>query len=138
MKKFIWIGLALFAIAAFVGYKMYNKPHANMANAKADVTATATELFTAFDADEEKANQQYLGKVVAVKGRVEDIQKADEGGVKSLSLETGDPMAVVSVVLDELHTGHRKDFAVGEEVKFNCICAGKLIDIELTRCVELK
>ena len=71
MKRNILIAmLVLMAIAAGVGYYLYNKPAGTTISSDADHTVTATELFSEFEQNEEAANSKYLNKVLAVTGKV--------------------------------------------------------------------
>ena len=137
MKKILLIGVALALIGGTIAYKMYNKPHADMSSARADAEISAEDLFLAFEADEGKANEAYLGKIIEVNGEINKIDKKD-GKIMSLGLETGDMLAGLTASLDEVNYNHRQDFVVGQTVTLRCKCTGKLMDIELNRCVEIK
>lgn len=137
MKKLLIAILILAVIGGIVGYKMYNKPHTDIASTKPEITLTATELFNDFDQDEQMANEKYLGKIVEVSGTINQVNKTD-GEIVSVSLETGDLLAGMTCLLDEVDNSHRSDFSEGEDVTMRCICTGKLMDIELNRCVEIK
>lgn len=134
MKKLLQIIALLALIAGGVGYYMYNKPHKDMEDAKADISLTATELFKAFEADEAKANGNYLDKVIVVKGIVQDVSKDEEGNT-SLTLESEGMFGVICK-LDNLAEHKRTEFKTGEEVIFKGICTGVLMDVVLVRCVE--
>lgn len=138
MRKLLYIGIALACLGGAIGYYMYNKPHADMSSARPDVTATAATLFSDFEKDEQSANEKYLGKIVRVSGKIAAIQRDNQSTIKSLTLDTGDMMVGVSASLDEVANIHRQSFKEGEAVTLNCVCAGKLMDIELNRCVEIK
>ncbi|MCB0581452.1 MAG: hypothetical protein KDD10_19340 [Phaeodactylibacter sp.] len=134
MKKLLGIGLLLALIAGGIGYFMYNKPHQNMENAKADVVLDARELFTAFEANETEANQKYLDKVVKVSGLVKEVSTDEEGNV-SVTLESGSEMFGVICQMDNLTQHDKTDFKPGEQVTFKGICTGMLMDVVLVRCV---
>ena len=134
MKKLLGIGLLLALIAGGIGYFMYNKPHQNMENAKADVVLDARELFTAFEANETEANQKYLDKVVKVSGLVKEVSTDEEGNV-SVTLESGSEMFGVICQMDNLTKQEKTDFKIGEQVTLKGICTGMLMDVVLVRCV---
>ncbi len=137
LKKGLIILLILGLVGGVVAYKMYNKPHADMAVVKPDFRLSAQELFTAFDDDENSANDTYLGKKIQLSGSIVDVVEQN-GKVVSIYLDTGDLVSGIACLLDEVDNNHRADFKVGEKVTFNCVCAGKLMDVELNRCVEIK
>jgi hypothetical protein len=137
MKKILLIGLVLALVGAMVAYKMYNKPHADMAQVKAEAKLSAKSLFEAFDVDENAANEKYLGKIIEVEGEINKVDKKD-GKIVSLGLETGDMLAGLTCSLDDVDYNHRQDFAIGNVVTLRCKCTGKLMDIELNRCVEIR
>jgi len=136
LKKILFLGLILAVIGGFIGYKMYHKPHADMGSANPDLTMDAAELYNAYTANEEEANQKYLGKIIQISGTISSIMK-DDNTVKGVGLETGDMLTGLNCMLDVVDTNHRQDFRKGSSVTFNCKCNGKLMDIELNRCVEV-
>ncbi|MCB0635004.1 MAG: hypothetical protein KDC54_00220 [Lewinella sp.] len=134
--KYLKYLLLLAVIGAAVGYYMWNKPHRNMERAAADVTIPTAELFTAFDADEQAANAEYLDKVIQVTGEVRNSSRDEDGHVK-VTLDSGDAMFGVICELDE-HSEHpRTEFTPGETVTMKGLCTGKLMDVVLVRCVEV-
>ena len=138
MRRIIFIGLLIAVLlGGFVAYKMYNKPHADMSSIKVDIKLSAAELFSVYEADEVNADGNFLGKILQISGEIINVNK-ENGRVESLTLETGDVMTGVTCLLDEVDTNHRQDFKIGEKVTMNCVCTGKLMDIELNRCVEIK
>ena len=137
MKKIIIGLLFVVLIGGFVAYTMYNKPHADMSNIKVDASMSASELFKMYESDESAADGKYLGKIIQITGEVNNIN-LDNERVESLTLETGDMLTGVTCLLDEVNSNHRQDFKMGEKITLNCVCTGKLMDIELNRCVEIK
>ncbi|MCC7246865.1 MAG: hypothetical protein IT269_14360 [Saprospiraceae bacterium] len=136
MKKAIWVLLAAGLIGAVVGYYMWNKPHKDMAAAKADESVEATALYQAFEADENAANAKYLGKTVAVTGAVKSVAKSAES-ITKVTLDTGADFGVVCE-LSTTAEHARTDFPVGEKVTFKGQCDGYNFDVQLSRCVEAK
>ena len=134
--KLLKIGLVLAALGLIAGLYLYNKPHQNMMSATTDISMDATQLFEAFEANENVSNEKYLDKIIEVKGKVREVKK-DETGNLSVILETDDMMFGVVCQLDELSTPKRTAFQPGEEVTFKGVCTGVLMDVVLVRCVEL-
>ena len=131
-KKIVISVLVLVIALAVVGYKIYNKPHVDVASEKADITITATNLFADFSNDEEKANATYLDKIVEVKGVVGKIANEEEKVV--INLNTGDDFGSVLCHLSDSSTEKVKDIKEGESIKVKGICTGFLMDVVLVKC----
>lgn len=135
MKRILWLAAIVALIAGGIGYYQYNKPHKNMASAKADMAMDAAALLADFERDEAGANAKYNDKVVEVSGKVGAVA-ADETGLVKVTLDTGNPMSGVICELDATGIHKRTSFNEGENVKFKCVCTGYLSDVILIRCVE--
>ena len=135
-KRILMLVVGIALIGASIAIALWNKPHENMSSAKADVTIEASALFQAYNADEKGADKQYLGKTLAVTGVVKDVSKPEGAPVK-ISLETGDEFLVICE-LDALSKHARQEFPVGEKVTLKGKCDGINLDVQLSRCVELK
>lgn len=136
MKRYIKYVLLLALIGMGIGFYLYNKPHQNMQRAKADMTLPASELFSAFEANEDAANAQYLDKVVQVEGVIQDINQ-DENGQFSLTLESGSDMFGVICQFDEQSEHQTDHLKTGQKVTLKGICTGMLMDVVLVRCVQI-
>jgi hypothetical protein len=129
MRKVILFLLVLGVIGAGIGYYMYNKPVASLEKKKPDVEVTASQLITDYEADETKANETYLGKLVQVSGKVVDITLED--GRKKIHLETPNP---ISLIICELEAGKETGaLKAGDEVKVKGLCSGYLSDVILVQ-----
>ena len=120
---------------AATAYYMWNKPHENVGDKKADFKVNATELFSAFAQDEAGATTKYLGKTIVVSGKVKETVLSPTTGTVRVSFWTDDPFDV-SCELDPLTQHKRSNFAPGETVSLKGICTGYAMDVQLTRCVE--
>ena len=107
-----------------------------MKSSKAEAKIDAAELFKAYNSDENASNSKYLGKTIEVSGKVKETSKTEGGPVK-VTLETGDEFAVICE-LDALSQHPRTDFPTGEMVAFKGKCDGLNLDVQLSRCVEVK
>lgn len=135
-KRILLLILGLGLIGVAIGFAIWNKPHENMAKSKAEAAVEATALFKEYNTDENAANAKFLGKTIAVTGRVKESSKT-EGGPAKVTLETGDEFAVICE-LDALSQHARTDFPVGETVTLKGKCDGLNLDVQLSRCVEVK
>ncbi|MFZ1717499.1 MAG: hypothetical protein WAT88_19515, partial [Saprospiraceae bacterium] len=85
-------------IGAFIGYKIYNKPHTDMTSAESQTSINATDLMADFNKNEAAANEKHLDKVITVSGKIGEIKK--EGEQTIVMLETADPLSSVICNLD--------------------------------------
>lgn len=136
MKKALWFLLAAGLIGAAAGFYLWNKPHQDIAASKTEVAIGADQLLSEFSADETAANAKYLDKMIAVSGPVRSSETDEEGGVKVL-LETGSDFAV-SCELDKFAKHPRTGFQPGETVTLKGLCSGYNLDVQISRCVEVK
>jgi hypothetical protein len=135
-KRILLLIMGLGLIGTAIGYFLWNKPHENMTTSKAEATVEASALFQSYNTDENAANGKYLGKTIAVTGKVKETSKA-EGSPSKITLETGDEFGVICE-LDALSQHSRTDFTAGETVTFKGKCDGINLDVQLSRCVEVK
>jgi hypothetical protein len=134
MKRILLLLLALGAIGAGFGYYMYNKPVASLEKQKADVMVTAAQLIADYEADEQSANDKYLGKVVEVSGKVADI--TTEEGKTKVQIETPNP---ISLIICELETGTETgSLKAGDETVIKGMCSGYLSDVILVQATIVK
>ena len=135
MKKYLKYIVLLGFIGIVTAYYMYNKPHKNMEKAKADYSIEASNLLTAFEADESAANAKYLDKTIEVSGTVREASTDDEGMI-NVTLDTDNELSGVVCQLDNLTTHKKTTFEPGEKVSFKGICTGMLMDVIIVRCVQ--
>ncbi len=128
-KLLLLLLLAGLAIGGTVGYMMWNKPHEDLSSATPDFVLDAQALFSDFETDEASANEKYLGKLVEVKGTVQEITETSDGGVSIILKGEMDMFGVNCAFLQH------QDFEVGSEITVRGQCSGYLMDVALARCV---
>ena len=131
-KKIILSILVLAIVGSFIAYKMYNKPHVNVAESKSDIVLTADKILSDFSTDENAANTKYLEKIIEVKGTVSDIKTENEKGI--ITLKTNDDFGSVLCHLSESSTKKINSIKEGQEIKVKGICTGFLMDVILVKC----
>jgi tRNA_anti-like len=127
-----WILVTLLAIittGAVVGYKMYNKPHRSVEEAKA-ITVAAIQLATQYETNEPEANSDYLDKVLEVSGEINEITK-NQKGEPVITLKGTD----MSGVTGTIENAKPDEIKPGATVILKGICTGYLTDVVLVRCV---
>lgn len=117
---------------AYTGYKMWTKPHRNVAKAKAEVISTA-QLAADYESDEQSSNQKYLDKILQVSGEVDDITKNQLG--QTIVVVKGTDMCGVRCTIEDKKNTEVKP---GSFVSLKGICTGYLTDVVLVRCVFAK
>lgn len=152
MKKktiIILIALVLIAIAGFIGYKLFNKNTKHLADSKADLTITATELIKKFETDEAAANKEYLGSkldfIITVTGGVKEVIK-DETGAYTVVLGDSTTRSSVRCSMDSLQNLQAASLKTGSTVSIKGAITGFMkddlgigSDVVLNRCiVEVK
>lgn len=130
-KKIIIAILILSIIGGFFGYKIYNKPHVNVAKTSSDITINASDLLNDFSTDEASANTKYLDKIVEVKGEISSLKIEDGKGI--ISLKTNDDFGSVRCTLSETATQKMNTLKEGDQVTVKGICTGYLMDVILVK-----
>ena len=130
-KKIVLPIILLSIVIAVVAYNVYNKPHVDVADAKADVTVTAENFFLEFSKDEVKANTQYLDKIIQVQGLIQNLKVESELGV--VTLKTEDDFGTVQCNLSREATSNFKLLKENDLVTIKGICTGYLMDVVLVK-----
>lgn len=134
IKKLLIFGILGALIGGYFAYSMYNKPHRNIAEEKADFTVSSNQLFDDFENNEKEANEKYLDKVVEVSGTIIEISK-DQIGSTVLTLEAKNAMVggVLCTLIDK-----QEQYSENKTIKLKCKCTGFLMDVVLTECTIVK
>jgi uncharacterized protein (DUF1330 family) len=136
LKIVIVIGLTAAAIGGFVAYKMWNKPHAD-ATEMEGIKISAIELYKSFESDEQKANQNYVGKVLEINGIVSEIENTDSISRIVLSVPEGS-FGAVRVTLDKRYSSDVKSVKAEQNIVIKGFCSGYLTDVEIKDGVIVK
>lgn len=128
MKKLLFLILVLAIAGAGIALYFWNKPHETVE----DVTGqkiTAQQLSQAFEADELKANRDYLHKVLAVSGTIVDVNTNQDG--KTVLLLQGDnSFGGVQCTMKEM----LPNFRSGDKVTIKGFCNGYTLVVLLSEC----
>lgn len=131
LKKIILGIIVLGIVGAFIAYKMYNKPHVDVAKESADITITANKILEEFSANETTANSKYLEKIIAVSGVISDVKLEKEKGI--ITLKTNDDFGSVICHLSEASTKKINTLQEGNQIKLKGICTGFLMDVIIVK-----
>ena len=130
-KKIILILSLLIFIGGFIVYKMYNKPHVNVAEISSDVSLEAVKIVDDFSSDEIMANTTYLDKIVQVSGIINSIKTENETVIVALA---GNSFGDVLCYLSEESKTKVNTLKEGQRVTLKGICTGFLLDVVLVKC----
>lgn len=118
----------LVAVGIAYGLYEFNRTGKDTAKKAADFKLTAETLSAAFEADEVRANEQYLDKVIEVEGT---LLNQEDGDRPILTLKGTDMVNLRA----ELAADQLPQMNAGDLVKLKGICTGYLLDVVLTECV---
>ncbi|MBK0402361.1 hypothetical protein I5M27_05155 [Adhaeribacter sp. BT258] len=136
-KYYLIAAVLLLMLVAFGAYYQYNKPARNLANESADLSLPATELYRQFSENEAGANQQYLDKVIQVKGVLQNVSRGNDGSL-NLTLDTGSPMGGVTCEIPGTNIPEGLSLKTGREMTVKGQCTGFLMDVVLVKCVVVQ
>lgn len=132
-KKIIFSVLLLLVLLGGFGLYKYYQPPADVRQQAAQIQITANDLVAAFNADETKANAQYLDKIIEVKGTVAEV-KLDSMNQATIFLQSSDPLASVTCSFYEEEAKAAQHIQPGSVVAIKGKCTGKLMDVVLNKC----
>jgi hypothetical protein len=94
MKRKWLLVIGSLAIVGIIGAILiyvfvYNKPHPDYAEADPDFRITATELFTEFQNNTTTANDNYNGKIVAVRGELSSVETTELQTIAVFAIDEG-------------------------------------------------
>lgn len=123
------LGLAL--IAAFVGYKLYNKQHFSVETAAPAASLLAADLHNTFATDSLTAKNRFIGdesnqKVIEVTGEVSDIT-TDQLKHTVIKLKTAADGAFINCEME----GSAGSTKAGDKITLKGICNGYLFEADL-------
>ena len=139
MKRIATIVILVIVIcAAFYAFKIYTGKVKSLDDVKAEANVTAVNLIAAFEKDSAAANRQYLGKIVAVTGRIKSIEK--ESG--TIVMGNSESMSSVRCSLDTNFVKKITGLNINNQITIKGACTGFNSDelglgsdVVLNRCV---
>lgn len=126
LKKGIGLVAVLLAIVVGVGVYLYQKPVSSIKKKDANHVLKAISLLNEFSTNESEANANYLDKILEVSGEIYAVED------QKILLKTNQPFHVVCEMAEGFDAGQHKP---GDQITCKGVCAGKLMDVILTRCV---
>jgi tRNA_anti-like len=125
-RKRILIGLlSVIVVIAFIYWIVATDKFSDTKSRKADYTVNVTDFIHEFQQNEKAFNEKYAGnagKIVAVNGRVTDIEAADTTmNIKMVDVASG---AIVIFAFQRQHLAEAKTLKVGDSVSIKGACSG--------------
>ena|SRR5687767_5613653 len=133
-KHYVLVFFALLSLVAIGAFWQYNKPSRNLTEEKADLSISTTELYRQFSENEDQANQQYLDKIVQVRGVLQTINRGENGSL-NLILDAGSEMGGVICEIPNSNVPEGLSLQAGKELTIKGQCTGFLMDVVLVKCV---
>lgn len=134
MKKFIKFILVLVVLLLVAYFVILNLPKSSVKNKEADFKLNATELYSAFEADEKKSNKLYIGKTIEVQGRYLS-QNKDNQDATVVILDGGGSLGGVLCTLEQGEESKLDEVNQGDMITIKGMCTGLLMDVVLNKCV---
>ncbi len=135
MKNTIKYGLILLILGSIGGiiyYKMASKKR-DPSKSNDIVYIKANDLFKLFNEYEDSANKLYLDKAINIQGEILSIENNPPR--YTLYINTNDSNGNISCELDSSQNQIAKNLAPKQLVNITGFCNGKLIDVQLDKCV---
>ena len=136
MKRRIIIIVAVVAVLGLAGTILYLfRPKQDcVCNERSSALINASDLYAAYETDEESANGKFTGKILTVNGTIETVT-SDEAGNKIVEIQTNS----TGIVSCSLCRKSSESFSSnpGDEITVKGECAGFTFDVILIRgCIE--
>lgn len=128
------LGLVLFLCLIIGVGLLYLSTPEKVENKSTDMSIASEALYQAYEADEATSNQQYIDKIIQVKGRVAE-RLEDENGAPVVILRPPNAMAGVLCTLVEEERAAVQELQIGQQITIKGQCTGKLMDVVLNKCI---
>jgi hypothetical protein len=146
MKKWFKVLLILAVIglvAAFLVFKFYiNKPHADIAAAKAEYTLSTGDLWMQYTSDSKAASEKFNGKVIEIDGKLSSVENHADTTITIIFVMAADELfGDKSIRCDMLPDwfAEAKALLPGADVKVKGLVNGfDETDVKLSKCSTVK
>lgn len=132
-STFFFAGIVLCLLILTTAFYWYQKPREGLTDIKPAYTISAKDLYSAFQENEEKANQKFLKKVIEVKGIVDHVQVTDS--TVNLLLSSGREAGGINCNVIKGKNKEREIPLKGAVITVKGRCVGFLMDVNLVDAV---
>jgi hypothetical protein len=105
------------------GLSEYNRKNDDLGHVKADVKISTTQLIHDYETNDSLANQNYLGKVIEVNGKIKKVEQ-DEKGYYTVVLGDSAVHASVRCSVDTVHNADAAVLKPGSSINLRGACTG--------------
>jgi len=134
-KKDIFIaGITLLLLGMGYGWYWYHKPHTGVEGVKAMAHLDAVTLYGGFQKDETKADQQFVGQVLSVEGKVSQVSRTDSSMSLLLDCGNGSPGGI-NCSMARGESNKMPEPEKGAKITIKGRCTGFLMDVNMVDCV---
>ncbi len=139
MKNFIRAFLVLFVVVAGYALFMYFKPVPGTSGQDPVYRISASDLFEAYENDQDNAKIKFEGKVIEVEGEILEVTY-QEGVLTSVLLSGGSELNAVNCSMEAGTVATEGKLKSGTVIKVKGVCQGIMdsdlfADVILNRCV---
>jgi hypothetical protein len=138
-KRSLYIVAVIFLVAILYGFSQYFRTHKSLLGQTPVAEMGMQAVVTAFEEDSSGSNLRYVDKVIAVKGKIRDIQAEENPVIITLGQEG--IMSSVQCSMDSAQAKSYRDLVAAQVVTIKGICSGAITreffgtDVQLIRCV---
>lgn len=131
--KWLPILLVLVLVVGIYGWREYHREQESTADLKISFTKSATQIVQEFEKNEITANTLYNDKVLAINGKIVQINITDT--TQQIILAGVVSSGGVVCDFESNQRAQLKELKVGSEIKVVGVCTGYLMDVVLVRCI---
>lgn len=117
-KNILVIFLVMIAIAAIVGYSLWNEPHQDVKKASA-IQTSAVVLYSNLTKDSVSMKSKFINKIVAVTGEIKQVSENQKGD-QIILLKTNISGGSVNCTMEE----KANNVKPGDTISIKGICSG--------------
>ncbi len=124
---------AILMTVGIVGYLTYNKPHRKVENTQAEFALSVSEIMNEFQANNQKASEKYIDKVIIVKGIVQSVS-IGENTANIFLADDGDFFGV-NCSFTGAYALAARAVVKGDFVSIKGECKGFIDDVIMNNCI---
>ena len=131
------VGIFILIIAClFLMLTIYNKPHTDVRNSKADLILNIENVLAEFQQDETLANKKYIDQIIEVSGTIFEISTLNGNSVITLKSENSESSIICHLLPEDNEISLK--LQKGQSITIKGVCTGFLMDVIMVRCVIAK
>lgn len=136
LKKIVkWLPVLILAtlIAGIYGWLEYHRPQVNTADLAVAFNKSASQIVQEFEKNETTANALYNDKVLAIKGKIVQINITDT--TQQIILAGAVSAGGIVCDFESNQRDQLKKLKIGSGVTVVGVCTGFLMDVVMVRCI---